>query len=77
MSNSMRTPGANPASGGGESGEGWMAASARRSAIRKIMRPAAVKHGLIHNPMIKHSRNGSNTQPPAFGVGGGYKAGGF
>jgi len=56
---------------------GWAAASARRRAIRQTMQPQRIKHGLEHAPVIRHTRNGTGTQPPKFGVGGGYKAGGF
>lgn len=51
--------------------------SAKRRAIRQTMAPIRVKHGIAHAPMIRHTRNGTGTQPPRFGVGGGFKAGGF
>lgn len=49
-------------------------ASARRRAIRQTMRPPRIKHGLIKSPHIQHPRDSNG---PSFGVGGGFKAGGF
>lgn len=51
--------------------------SARRRAIRQTMQPIRIKHGLEQAPTIHHTQNGTGTQPPKFGVGGGFKAGGF
>lgn len=66
-------------SNGSNGGSGQMPglAMARRKAIRQTMAKPSVKHGLIHAPTINHSQNGTGTQPPKFGVGGGFKAGGF
>jgi hypothetical protein len=61
--------------GGISTGLGF--AMARRKAIRQTMAPIRVKHGLMHAPTIKHTQNGTGTSPPKFGVGGGYKSGGF
>lgn len=66
-----------PSSNSGGSTPGMGYAMARRKAIRQTMQPIKVKHGLEHAPMIKHTQNGTGTQPPKFGVGGGFKAGGF
>lgn len=61
----------------GQRGISYGFASARRRAIRQVMHPTTVKHGLLHSPTIKHTQNGTGTQPPKFGVGGGFKSGGF
>ncbi len=67
----------NGSNGNGASGMGWANAAAKRKAIRQTMSPMKIKHGLVHAPTIQHSQNGTGTQPPKFGVGGGFKAGGF
>lgn len=67
----------NGSNSNGGGGMGWAAASAKRRAIRQVMKPTPVKHGLVHAPMIKHSQDGTGTSPPKFGTGGGFKAGGF
>lgn len=77
MAGNLPTPGSNAASGGGSSGMGWAAASAKRKAIRQVMQKPRLQHGLMHQPTINHSKNGTGTSPPSFGVGGGTKAGGF
>jgi hypothetical protein len=50
------------------------AAIARRRAMRQTMRPPTIKHGLVKAPHIQHPRDNTG---PNFGVGGGFKAGGF
>lgn len=73
----MAGPRGNGAGNGSGTGMGWAAASARRKAIRQTMSPSKSKHGLVHAPTIQHSHDGTGTSPPKFGVGGGFKAGGF
>lgn len=58
-------------------GMGFAMAAARRKAIRQAMHPLPIKHGLIKQPHIAHTQDGAGTSPPKFGVGGGFKAGGF
>lgn len=78
----MAAPG-NNAAGTGDSaggGMGWAAASARRKAIRNSFRPVHIAHGLQHSPMITHAKSGKSgaaNSMPQFGLGGGFKAGGF
>lgn len=60
--------------GGGSGSMGWQMAAARRRALRQTMRPPQIKHGLVKEPHIQHSRDNTG---PAFGTGGGFKAGGF
>jgi len=56
------------------SGLGWAFASGRRRAMRQMMRPPQIKHGLVKAPHINHPRDSGG---PKFGVGGGWKASGF
>lgn len=64
----------NAGTGGPAGGMGWAQASARRRAIRQTMRPPSIKHGLVKEPHIQHPRDNAG---PSFGLGGGFKAGGF
>jgi len=73
-------------SNGASPGMGWAQAAARRKAIRQTMTPIRVKHNIQQMPTIRHTQDGTGTQPPRFGsqtgspkfgVGGGFKAGGF
>ena len=50
---------------------------ARRQAMRKAAHPPTIKHGLIAQPHIQHPRSGRASVGPSFGLGGGFKAGGF
>lgn len=69
MNDDQMTGAPNPAGG-----TGWMIASARRRAMRQANHPPTIKHGLVKAPHIQHPRDNTG---PQFGLGGGFKAGGF